>query len=187
MSLPAPTLSDKESREALVLVRASLEHFVRHGRRLAPEKPFIGGLALPCGAFVSLHTKDGALRGCIGRMAGDGPLGDLLLELAVSAAANDPRFQPVQPGELDEIVCEVSVLSPMQPIAPEDVQVGLHGLYVQRSGQSGVLLPQVATEWQWDRETFLQQVCRKAGLPDNAWREPGTRLLAFTAQVLQEH
>jgi hypothetical protein len=169
-----------------VLARSSLEHFVRSGRRLRAEQPFSGGLALPCGAFVSLHTKEGELRGCIGHMIGDGPLGDLILDLAVSAGTRDPRFPPVTVPEVDNLVYEVSVLSPMVATDPAAVEVGRHGLYVRRGARSGVLLPQVASEWQWDRETFLAQTCRKAGLSPQAWREPGTEVLAFTAQVLRE-
>jgi AmmeMemoRadiSam system protein A len=186
MNVPSATLSDAECREVLVLARSSLEHFVRTGRRLRAEKPFGGGLALRCGAFVSLHTKDGELRGCIGHMVGDGPLGELILELGVSAGARDPRFPPVTADELDDLTYEASVLSPMAPIDPADVEVGRHGLYIRRGARSGVLLPQVASEWQWDRETFLEQTCRKAGLPRTAWRESGTEVLAFTAQVLRE-
>jgi hypothetical protein len=180
------TLTDVEAREVLVLARSSLEHFVRSGRRLRAEQPFSGGLALPCGAFVTLHTKEGELRGCIGHMIGDGPLGDLILDLAVSAGTRDPRFPPVTVTEVDSLVYEVSVLSPMVVTDPAAVEVGRHGLYVRRGARSGVLLPQVASEWQWDRETFLAQTCRKAGLSPQAWREPGTEVLAFTAQVLRE-
>jgi AmmeMemoRadiSam system protein A len=180
------TLTDAEAREVLVLARSSLEHFVRSGRRLRAEHPFSGGLALPCGAFVSLHTKEGELRGCIGHMIGEGPLGDLILELAISAGTRDPRFDPVSEGELELLAYEVSVLSPMTGIDPAAVEIGRHGLYIRRGARSGVLLPQVASEWQWDRETFLAQTCRKAGLPPEAWREPGTEVLAFTAQVLRE-
>ncbi len=186
MDAQRETLTESEAREVLVLARSSLDHFVRAGRRLRPEQPFTGGLALPCGAFVSLHTKEGELRGCIGHMVGDGPLGDLILELAISAGTRDPRFPPVTAGELDDLVYEVSVLSPMVATDPAAVEVGRHGLYVRRGARSGVLLPQVAVEWGWDREMFLTQTCRKAGLSERAWREPGTEVLCFTAQVIRE-
>ncbi|MBK8205796.1 MAG: AmmeMemoRadiSam system protein A [Planctomycetes bacterium] len=179
-------LSASEGREALSLVRSSLEHFILNGRMLRPAKPFAGGFAMPCGAFVSLHTRDGALRGCIGHMQGDGPLGELLLELAVSAGTRDSRFPVVTKQELPDLVYEVSVLTPMVATDPADVVPGVHGLYVRRGNRSGVLLPQVATEWGWDREEFLAHTCNKAGLPADAWRQPGTEVLTFTAQVVSE-
>jgi uncharacterized protein len=182
---PGP-LNDEEGRQALKLARRSLEHFVREGRPLKLETPPGGGLALPCGAFVSLHTKDGALRGCIGHMIGDGPLWELLIELAVSAGTRDPRFAPVTAHELANLVYEVSVLSPMQRAKPDDVTPGVHGLYIRHGRHSGVLLPQVATQWGWDRQTFLTETCHKAGLPGDAWRDPATEIRTFTAQIFTE-
>jgi hypothetical protein len=186
MSQPPGPLSELEGRNALVLARSSLEHFARIGRRLAPEQPFTGGLALPCGAFVTLHAGAGELRGCIGHMIGNGPVGELILDLAIAAGMRDPRFEPVTPDELDNLHYEVSVLSPMQQTAAADVTPGLHGLYVRRGAKSGVLLPQVASEWGWDRETFLDHACRKAGLPTGAWRNAATEVLTFTAQIFNE-
>ncbi len=179
-------LSASERRDALLLVRSSLEHFIANGRMLTPAKPFTGGLALPCGAFVSLHTRAGDLRGCIGHMQNEGPLGDLLLELAVAAGTRDSRFPAVTKHELPELVYEVSVLTPMVPADPADVVPGVHGLYIRRGHRSGVLLPQVATEWGWDREEFLAHTCHKAGLAADAWKQPGTEVLSFTAQVVSE-
>ncbi|MBX3461120.1 MAG: AmmeMemoRadiSam system protein A [Planctomycetes bacterium] len=186
MTQGAAPLTPEECSRALELARASLDHYVRTGMLLKPRQPFTGGLALPCGAFVSLHTQGGELRGCIGHMEGEGPLGELILELAVAAGTRDSRFEPVTESELPDLVYEISVLTPMQPIDPADVTPGVHGLYIRRGRHGGVLLPQVATEWGWDRETFLDQTCRKAGLPPGAWREPGTEVLAFTAQVVSE-
>lgn len=187
MTSGAAPLTPQEGQRALALARASLEHYVRTGARLTPPEPFTGGLAQPCGAFVSLHTRGGDLRGCIGHMIGEGPLGELILELAVSAGTRDSRFEAVTEPELDDLVYEISVLTPMQPIDPTNVTPGVHGLYIRRGRYGGVLLPQVATEWGWDRETFLDQTCRKAGLPEGAWREPNTEVLAFTAQVVSEN
>ena len=179
-------LTEAEAREALKLARRSLEHHVRTGGTLRPDVEFSEGFMQPCGAFVTLHTKAGALRGCIGHMIGDGPLWELIIELGVAAGTKDPRFPPVTEAELDQIVYEISVLSPMRPIKPDDVTPGVHGLYVRRGSHSGVLLPQVAVEWEWDRETFLEQTCRKAGLPEDAWRDPATQIMGFTAQVFHE-
>jgi len=178
-------LTPEEGRQALDLVRRSLEHHVVTGGRLTLAKPFTGGLAEHLGAFVTLRTSRGELRGCIGHMTSDQPLGELLSELAVSAGTRDPRFPPVRRHELEGLHYDISVLSPMQPTAPKDVKPGVHGLYVRRGSRSGVLLPQVATEWGWDRETFLAQTCRKAGLPEDAWRDPETEILTFIAQVIE--
>lgn len=179
-------LNVAEGREALLLARSSLEHFVLKGEPLKISAPFTRGLALPCGAFVSLHTIDGMLRGCIGHMVGDGPLGELIVELAVAAGTRDPRFRPVTAGELPDLCYEISVLTPMKPIKPEDVKPGVHGLYVRKGANSGVLLPQVATEWGWSREEFLEHTCGKAGLAPDAWKDADTEILAFTAQVFSE-
>lgn len=179
-------LTPQEGREALRLARSSLEHFVLKGEPLKPASPFAGEFAQPYGAFVSLHTRDGMLRGCIGHMVGDGPLGELVIELAVAAGTRDPRFPPASAGELPDLCYEISVLSPMTPIDAQDVRPGVHGLYMRRGAQSGVLLPQVATEWSWSREEFLEHTSAKAGLAPDAWKDAGTEILAFTAQVFSE-
>jgi AmmeMemoRadiSam system protein A len=180
------SLTPDEGAEALKLVRRSLEHFVRTGEMLKVEEPFGGGLDSPCGAFVSLHTKDGQLRGCIGHMIGDGPLGELLIELAVKAGTDDPRFPAVTEDELGNLHYEISVLSPMKRTDAESVTPGVHGLYIRHGWASGVLLPQVAVEWKWDREQFLAHTCEKAGLPMDAWRDPDTEIHTFTAQIFSE-
>jgi AmmeMemoRadiSam system protein A len=108
------------------------------------------------------------------------------MENAVSAAQSDFRFPPVEPGELAQIAVEISVMGPLTPITPDRVEVGVHGLLIVRGHRRGLLLPQVASEHQWNRETFLQQVCLKAGLHADAWRLPDTELFAFTAQVFAQ-
>jgi AmmeMemoRadiSam system protein A len=178
-------LSPEEGREALALVRRSLEHYLKTGGMLPHPEPFAGGLALHCGAFVTLRGGGGELRGCIGHMVSDRPLGELLIELAVAAGTRDPRFAPVRASELGGLRCEISVLTPMKPSSAEEVIPGRHGLYIRRGSASGVLLPQVATEQGWDRITFLSQTCRKAGLPENAWQDPDTDILTFTAQIIE--
>jgi AmmeMemoRadiSam system protein A len=104
--------------------------------------------------------------------------------MAVASSRDDPRFPPVTPGELGDLEVEVSVLSPFERIRPEDVVPGRDGLLIRRGPRSGVLLPQVATEHRWDRVTFLRAVCQKAALPSEAWKDPGTELWAFRAQVV---
>jgi AmmeMemoRadiSam system protein A len=176
-------LSEAQGREALKLARHALESWVRARTRV---KPPTGLPREALGAFVSLHTREGALRGCIGHMQGQAPLAEEIIELAIAAGTHDPRFEPVTAAELPRLVYEISVLSPMKRARAEDVQPGTHGLMIRRGGRSGVLLPQVATEYGWDRETFLQHTCGKAGLPPDAWRDADTEISTFTAQVVSE-
>jgi uncharacterized protein len=136
-------------------------------------------------AFVTLRRGD-QLRGCIGHVEADRPLVDVIVRAAVAAALEDPRFPPVTAAELDEISIEISVLGPMRPVTdPLTIEVGRHGLVVQSGTKRGLLLPQVPTEWGWDRETFLGQLCLKAGLPRGAWRT-GAEILCFEADVFGE-
>ena len=138
------------------------------------------------GAFVTLHN-DGALRGCIGYVLAYRPLVETVREMAVAAARRDPRFAPVDSKEVPALQIEISVLSPLHEIDDiSDIQVGVHGLYIQRGYNSGLLLPQVATEYEWDRITFLQQTCRKAGLNEEAWQQDDTVIQIFSAQVFAE-
>lgn len=147
-----------------------------------PEAPG-GVLSRPCGAFVTLKAGE-RLRGCIGNVVGDGPLWDTVVAMARAAAFQDPRFAPVAPGEFAGLELEISVLSPLAPCPdPALVEVGRHGLLIRHAGRSGLLLPQVPVEWGWNRETFLAQTCRKAGLPADAWRDPEAALFWFEAEV----
>jgi AmmeMemoRadiSam system protein A len=129
------------------------------------------------GAFTTLH-ENGELRGCIGMVMAVKPLDETIREMARAAALEDPRFAPVVEAELGSLQLEISVLSPMFVIAPEDVVVGRHGLMVTYGGHRGLLLPQVAGEWGWDRETLLAQTCRKASLPPDQWKH-GAQLEPF--------
>jgi len=147
--------------------------------------PVSDNLARPTGAFVTLYC-DGHLRGCIGRIEPTEPLARTVAQCAVGAALHDPRFTPVVGEELVRLTIEISVLSPVELILPEAVKVGTHGLVIQREHFRGVLLPQVAMERAWTRERFLEETCRKAGLPPDAWRDPETQCLAFTDEVFSE-
>jgi AmmeMemoRadiSam system protein A len=147
-------------------------------------EPLRAHLRQPRGAFTTLH-KDGQLRGCIGMILAARPLDETVRWSAREAALEDPRFPPVGKEELERLQLEISVLSPMFEIAAEDVVVGRHGLMITHQGRRGLLLPQVAPEWGWRRETFLAQTCRKAGLPIDAWLH-GARIEAFTAEVFGE-
>jgi AmmeMemoRadiSam system protein A len=141
-------------------------------------------LAEPRGAFTTLHL-DSRLRGCIGYVFSNQSLYQTIAETARSAAFDDPRFEPVTLAQAPELKVEISVLSALQPITPDDLVVGKHGLVVMHGGRRGLLLPQVPLEWGWDRETFLAQTCMKAGLPPDAWKH-GAELQAFTAEVFGE-
>jgi AmmeMemoRadiSam system protein A len=137
------------------------------------------------GAFVTLK-KDGHLRGCIGHMAEDRPLGQVVGAMALQAAFNDRRFEPVSLRELPALEIEISVLTPRQRAAgPEAIRVGVDGVYLEKDGRSAVFLPQVAPEQGWDRDQLLDALCRKAGLPAGAWRE-GAELETFQALVFAE-
>lgn len=139
-------------------------------------------LQVTAGCFVTIKQQ-GQLRGCIGSFVAQRPLWQTVQEMAISAATRDPRFQPMRPSELKSFSIEISVLSPLQPIQSiEDIQVGTHGIYLIKGHAHGVLLPQVAVEYGWDRETFLRNTCRKAGLPDNAWQQD-CALYIFSAEV----
>lgn len=140
----------------------------------------------PRACFVSLHTRTGLLRGCIGTFDEGVPLWRNVAGMAVAAATRDHRFAPLERTELDDCVIEISVLTPRVPLAAAEVVVGKHGLWVACGGRHGVLLPQVPVSYGWDRETFLDHTCLKAGLPRKAWREHGTRLEAFCAEVFDD-
>jgi AmmeMemoRadiSam system protein A len=180
-------LTDAEKKNLLEIARSSLESYLREGKRL-DVKPLNDKLKEKRGVFVTLKGKrSGQLRGCIGRMIGDQPLCNVVSEYAIHSALDDPRFPKVRPEELDELEIEISVLTPFVKVKNlDEIEVGKHGLMIQKGFQSGVLLPQVPIEWGWDRETFLQQVCNKAGLPSDAYKDKGANLYKFSAIVFSE-
>ena len=143
-------------------------------------------LEMPRGAFVTLKIN-GKLRGCIGHIVSERPLAETVAVCAVQAAFHDPRFNPLQKTELDGLALEISALTPFEEINdPSTIEVGKHGLLIRKGYYRGLLLPQVPLEHGWDRVTFLNQTCRKAGLPNGAWKEKGTELFRFSAQVFGE-
>jgi AmmeMemoRadiSam system protein A len=176
-------LGEPQRNILLGIARRALEGYLGTGN-IPPEEGAQGTLAAPGAAFVTL-TKNGRLRGCIGYTEAVAPLFKVVQECAVAAATEDPRFPPVSPKELPSLHVEISVLTPLFPIRPEEVEVGRHGLMVAQGRMRGLLLPQVPVELGWDRETFLDQTCMKAGLPPSAWRH-GATLRAFTAEVFGE-
>jgi AmmeMemoRadiSam system protein A len=160
---------------------------VAHLSGLPEPAPVLEGIfARRGGAFVTLHDCDGSLRGCIGHLDVDEPLGTVIARCAIAASSRDPRFAAVQSREVDTLRIEVSLVGPMEPVStPSEIEIGRHGLVVERGRHRGLLLPQVATEWGWDVFTFLEHTCRKAGLPGDAWKD-GATLWRFEAEVFGE-
>ncbi len=181
---PHQKLTEQERGLLLQTARRTLEEYLFSGRKLVADVDS-PALQRHCGAFVTLH-KQGRLRGCIGTFEAQGPLLETVQRMAIAAATTDPRFASVQGEELKDLDLEISVLSPLQEVSADEIEVGVHGIYITRGFQRGVLLPQVATENNWDRETFLDNTCHKAGLPTTAWRQPGVTIEAFSAEVFGE-
>lgn len=178
------TLTAEEKRRLLELARESIAGRLT-GTEPAPLQPS-GTLAQEGGAFVTLH-RQGQLRGCIGNFQGSGTLAETVRDMARAAAFEDPRFPPLSARELDEVDLEISVLTPLtRTVDPESIEVGRHGIYLIRGPYRGVLLPQVAVEWGWNRETFLDQTCVKAGMAPGCWRDPATEIYVFSAEVFGE-
>jgi len=179
-------LDDDEKKYLLRLVRRTISGFLKNED---PEKQdyFSENLKTKTGAFVTLH-KNNDLRGCIGYVAGYTPLQETISDLAVSAAFRDPRFSPVEEAELEEIDIEISVLTPLETVKDiSEIAIGRDGLKIKRPPYEGLLLPQVASEYGWDVETFLEQTCGKAGLPKSAWKEPDTEIKKFSALIFGEN
>ena len=177
------TTCEADRQLLLALARGALESRVTGRTIPAPGSSDV--LARLAGAFVSLH-KRGQLRGCIGHVEADEPLARVIARCAVAAGSSDPRFTPVAPDELRHIHIELSILGPLETITSlADLEIGRHGLVVEMGWNRGLLLPQVATEWKWDRETFAAETCRKAGLPPDGWTK-GAALWRFEAEVFGE-
>ncbi|MFA5851552.1 MAG: AmmeMemoRadiSam system protein A [Spirochaetales bacterium] len=177
-------LSHDEKRELCEIARESIASKLLH-REPSLKAPSRGCLQ-PGGVFVTLH-ENGQLRGCIGRMQSGRPLCETVKEMALAAAFEDPRFVPLSKAEYSEINIEITVLGPMNRIhGKEDFVIGVHGLYIAARGRTGVLLPQVATEYGWVNEEFLSHLCQKAGLPISAWSDPAAELFAFEGLIFSE-
>lgn len=181
------SLSDEDKRSLKDLARLSIAGSLSGRGPASPPEPASELLRRELGAFVTLK-RGGQLRGCIGNIIGSGPVFRTVWNMARSAAFQDPRFRPLEAPELDDLELEISILGPIEPCPdPGLVEVGRHGLIVRQEGRQGarqgLLLPQVPLEWGWDREQFLAQTCRKAGLPASAWRNPATEIYWFEAVV----
>jgi AmmeMemoRadiSam system protein A len=178
-------LAEAHRTVLLKLSRDALEAAFR-GRPLPVPEVLDGPLTERRGAFVTL-TIGGALRGCIGHVEGVEPLWQSVRDNTLAAAFRDPRFSPLDEAELERVAIEVSVLTPMRRVAsPEEVVVGTHGLLIECGHRRGLLLPQVASDRGWDRDTFLDQTCRKAGLEPGCWRSSDTRIFVFSTERFGE-
>jgi len=181
-----PKLADEDKQNLLRLARQTLVDFTRAGETpdCATDSP---ALLEHRAAFVTLTQRaTRELRGCRGEVVARQPLIESVVNMAVASATDDPRFPPITQDEIRGLHIEISVLTPMRPILPEDVVVGKHGLVIEKGQQAGLLLPQVPVEWRWDREEFLDSVCRKAGLPPGTWKDPDAELLGFECEVWGE-
>ena len=178
-------LNDKEQATLLAIARKSIESWVRSGAvYIEPREEKV--LNKRSGCFVTIK-QNGELRGCIGNFQSELPLFREVAEIAAASASKDPRFYPIREEDLDNFNLEISVLSPLHKIDKvEEIEVGKHGIYLEKGFYRGVLLPQVATEHGWDRETFLKQTCLKAGLPTDAWKSEDTEIYIFSAVVFGE-
>jgi AmmeMemoRadiSam system protein A len=184
------TITEEEQKILLVQAREVITAKLE-GRTpsLQTDIEQYSNLQEPCGAFVSLHTKNNerSLRGCIGRMTANLPLIETVSLMAKEAAFGDPRFPPLKEEELAQLHIEISALSPMTPCPdPKNVKVGVHGLLLTGRGRSGVLLPQVPVEQGWNLDEYLDYICVKAGLPQGAYNASDTQLYTFTATVFGE-
>ena len=178
------TVTEEEKAYLHGLARSCIEQKLQ-GKNMEFSLPPPGGIArAELGAFVTLTLND-SLRGCIGRLLGDGPLYKTVAAMACAAAFEDPRFPPVTAEEFPGIKTEISIMGPISPCPDtQAIEVGRHGLIARRGGRQGLLLPQVPVEWGWDRETFLARTCAKAGLPPDAWKKPDCQIFWFEAVVL---
>jgi AmmeMemoRadiSam system protein A len=178
-------LTTAEKRYLLALARSTIREYLKDAK-LPEASPPSDKLKEQFGVFVTLH-KRGKLRGCIGYVEGIDELYKSVITMAHSAAFRDPRFPPVEEEEVKELEIEISVLSPLKKIDKVDeIVVGRHGLLISQGISRGLLLPQVAPDWGWNRKEFLEQTCQKAGLAPDAWQDSQTEIYVFTAEIFSE-
>src|SRR5271169_2335562 len=180
--LPRGEFSKDERAQLLRLAHEAILSALE--RREIPLHPPTEHLSEPRGAFTSLYLR-GELRGCVGYVLPVSPVYRAVADTARAAAFEDARFYPVTISEAHDLEIELSILSPPQPVSAEAIEIGRHGLLISMAGHRGLLLPQVPVEHNWDRTTFLEQTCRKASLPLDAWKK-GAVIEAFTAEVFGE-
>lgn len=178
-------LNPNEKAILLAIARQAIETYVRTGKKYVEPREE-KALNRRSGCFVSIK-QGGQLRGCIGNFQSELPLFREVVEMAVASASKDPRFYPMKADDLQDFNLEISVLSPLRKIESiDEIEVGRHGIYLEKGYNRGVLLPQVATEYGWDRETFLGQTSLKAGLTQNAWQADDTEIYIFSADIFKD-
>jgi uncharacterized protein len=179
------SLTSSEKSTLLNIARQAIETVVRTGQvQVEPREEKT--LNVRSGCFVTIRNS-GTLRGCIGNFQSELPLFKEVAEMAAASATKDPRFYPMKEEDLGHFSLEISVLSPLHKIdSISEIEVGKHGIYLEKSYYRGVLLPQVAVEHGWDRTTFLQQTCLKAGLATDAWQSDDAEIYIFSAQIFSE-
>lgn len=178
-------LNKSEASILLEIAREAILHQVQ-GQNYSPTPLEGKTLNERSGCFVTIK-RDGQLRGCIGNFQARQPLYREVAQMAAASATEDPRFQAMSPAELDDFTLELTVLSPLEKIEDTNqIEIGRHGIYIEKGVHRGVLLPQVATEHGWDRITFLQQTCLKAGLPGDAWQAADADIYIFSGQIVAE-
>ncbi len=178
-------LNDEDAKILFRIAREAISSACRHQQYLPPAQE---GKVLNrrAGCFVTIK-KHGQLRGCIGNFQSSIPLYREVAQMAAAAATGDTRFNPMSIEELESAELEITVLTPLEKIEDiKQIEIGRHGLYIEKSFHRGVLLPQVASEYGWDRETFLAQTCIKAGLKMDAWRDQEADIYIFSGQILNE-
>ncbi len=176
-------LSENEATILLSIAREAIINIVK-GQEYRPAPREEKALNERAGCFVTIKI-DGHLRGCIGNFQTERPLFLEVAEMAAASASKDPRFHPLENDEVDSITLDISVLSPLEKIEDsEQIEVGTHGIYIEKNFSRGVLLPQVATDNDWDRNTFLQQTCLKAGLKPDSWQAADAEIYIFSAQII---
>jgi len=176
--------SPAERAALLEIARAAIRAAV--AGRSPPAHDLPARLDVEAGVFVSLHDARAELRGCVGTVVPNAPLGVLVGRMAAASAMRDPRFTPLEPSELDGLLIEISVLAPLARIDPAHVDPARHGVCLRLGRQGAVLLPQVAARFGWDRDTLFRQLCEKAGLAPDAWRDPRATLEAFTVETVED-
>ena len=178
---------DAKSRQALLAVaHDALQMYFIHGQKDSSDTNLFPDLAQKSGAFVSIYVE-GELRGCVGHITADRPLIEIVRQMAISAATQDFRFPSLTAEELPDVTIEISVISAMQPMKDiHSIQIGIHGLFIKSGAMQGLLLPQVASRYEWSAEDFLAQTCRKAQLPEDAHTWDETEVSTFTAEIIKE-
>jgi len=189
-------LSDEEGKFLLQLARNTVKQYLENGKAPKPPKETSEKLFEQCGVFVTINSVRGGekeLRGCIGYPYPTSPLVEAVIDSAINASTQDPRFEPMTPEELDKVVFEISVLTPPEPVQTNDpkdyvkrIKVGEDGLIIERGYHKGLLLPQVPIEWGWCEEEFLCQCCMKAGLPPDSWLTKDAKISKFKAIIFEE-